>query len=193
MQFRSTPLAGAVLVEIEPHRDVRGFFARTWCSVEFAAAGLANILVQASMSRNQRRGTVRGMHMQLPPSAEAKLVRCARGAIHDVIVDLRPHSPTYLRNFSVELTAHVSNALYIPPLMAHGFQTLEDDTDVLYCMSDVYSPELACGFRWNDSVFQIDWPIRGGVTIVPRDRDYPDFNQATYLARLNAAGAAGES
>src|SRR5579871_3476458 len=125
MRFRHSPLKGAVVVEIEPHVDARGMFARTWCSREFAAAGLSDQLVQASISRNRARGTVRGMHLQLPPSAEAKLVRCVRGRIFDAIVDLRPQSPSYLQHFGIELSAADANALYIPPLVAHGFQTLE--------------------------------------------------------------------
>jgi dTDP-4-dehydrorhamnose 3,5-epimerase len=188
MRFRPTLIPGAVVVELEPHGDERGYFARTWSHDEFAAHGLPTGLVQASVSRNHRRGTVRGMHMQLPPSAEGKLVRCARGAIFDVVVDLRPDSPTYRRHVSVELTADAGNALFIPPLLAHGFQTLADDTDVFYQMTDVHAPALAHGFRWDDPAFGIAWPIRDDVTIAARDRDYPDFDHDAYLARLAGAG-----
>ena len=161
MKFRETPLSGAFVVDIEPHLDERGFFARTWCSQEFAAQGLEHALVQVSISRNARRGTVRGMHLQLPPSRESKLVRCTRGSIYDVIIDLRPESPTYLRHFALELQAQASNALYIPPLVAHGFQTLADDTEVLYQMTDTHAPELVYGVRWNDPAFAIGWPLCG--------------------------------
>ena len=186
MRFHPTPIPGVVVIELEPRRDDRGFFARTWAPEAFAAHGLPTGLVQASLSRNDRRGTVRGMHMQLPPSAEGKLVRCTRGAIYDVVIDLRPGSPTYRRHAGVELTADAGNALFIPPLLAHGFQTLVTDTDVFYQMTDVYAPALAHGVRWDDPAFGIDWPIREGITIVERDRDYPDFDHDAYVARIEA-------
>jgi dTDP-4-dehydrorhamnose 3,5-epimerase len=128
------------------------------------------------------------MHMQLPPSREAKLVRCSRGRIYDVIVDLRPRSPTYLRHFGVELTAERHEALYIPPTMLHGFQTLVDDTDVFYQMTDFYAPELSFGARWNDPTLAIRWPIEGSLVIAERDATYPDFDQAAYQRRLLEAG-----
>jgi len=184
MRFTPTPLAGATIVEIEPSTDHRGYFARTWCAREFAAHGLDSRLVQSSLSRNLQRGTVRGMHLQLPPSQEAKLVRCTRGAICDVIVDLRPDSATYLQSFAIELTETNHSALYIPPLMAHGFQTLADATDVSYQMTDFHAPELACGWRWNDPAFAIRWPITSGVTILPRDAEYADFDDAVFRSRL---------
>lgn len=187
MRFRETPLPGAFIVEIEAHTDLRGFFARTWCTREFAAHGLRDAVVQVSISRNERRGTVRGMHLQLPPSREAKLVRCTRGAIYDVIIDLRPESPTFLRQFGVELTATDCNALYVPELFAHGFQTLTADSDVLYQMSDFHSPELGFGIRWNEPAFAIDWPIRDGITILARDREYPDFDVGEFRRRLQSA------
>jgi len=187
MKFHPTPLPGAMLVDIEPMADQRGFFARTWCSREFEAQGLSGALVQVSISRNTRKGTVRGMHMQLPPSREAKLVRCTRGAIHDVIIDMRPESSGYLEHFGVDLSASTHQALYIPPHMAHGFQTLEDDTDVLYQMSDFHAPELACGWRWNDPAFGIRWPLRDDVTILPRDARYADFDEADFRERVRRA------
>jgi len=189
MLLRETPLRGAFLVDIEPHRDSRGFFARTWCSREFAAHGLSGALVQTSISRNERRGTIRGMHTQLPPSNEAKLVRCTRGAIYDVIIDLDPQSPSYLLHFGVELSADKYNALYIPPLMLHGFQTLQDQSEVLYQMTDFYAPELGYGVRWNDPAFAIAWPIRDPITILARDGEYPDFAGDRYLRELDAARA----
>ena len=184
MRFSASPLPGAFVVDIEPVSDPRGSFARTWCAREFEAQGIRNPPVQMSLSRNDRRGTVRGMHMQLPPSQEAKLVRCTRGSIHDVIVDLRPGSASYLRHFGVELSGRDGRALYIPPQMAHGFQTLEDDTDVLYQMTDFHVPELACGWRWNDAAFGIRWPISESIVILPRDASYPDFVESDYRARL---------
>jgi dTDP-4-dehydrorhamnose 3,5-epimerase len=180
-----------MIVAIEPQRDERGFFARTFCAKEFAAAGLPATMVQTNMSRNERRGTLRGMHLQLPPSQEGKLVRCTRGALYDVIVDLDPRSPTYLQHFGVELTADSYEALYIPPLMLHGFQTLADETEVLYQMTDFYAPGLGFGARWNDPAFRIDWPITDTVTMLPRDAQYPDFDRARYAGNFAAALANG--
>jgi dTDP-4-dehydrorhamnose 3,5-epimerase len=187
VRFESTPLAGAYVLNIEPNRDHRGYFARTWCTNEFAGEGLPRNVVQASLSHNDKRGTVRGMHLQLPPSQEGKLVRCIRGRIYDVIVDLRPSSTTYLRHFGVELQASTHNALYIPPTMLHGFQTLEDDTEVSYQMTDFYAPELTFGARWNDPAFGIDWPIAGNLVLADRDASYPDFDRADYERRFRAA------
>jgi dTDP-4-dehydrorhamnose 3,5-epimerase len=189
--LRETPLRGAFVVDIEANRDLRGFFARTWCSQEFAAHGLQAEMVQTSISRNERRGTIRGMHTQLPPSREAKLVRCTRGAIHDVIIDMDPQSPSYLRHFGVELSADAYNALYIPPLMLHGFQTLQDECEVLYQMSDFHAPQLGYGVRWDDPAFAIAWPIRDSITILPRDAEYADFDEARYLRELEAARSHG--
>jgi dTDP-4-dehydrorhamnose 3,5-epimerase len=196
MRFTQTPLAGAFVVDVEPHRDHRGYFTRTWCEREFEAHGLPPRLVQASLSRNARRGTVRGMHMQLPPSQEGKIVQCLRGRIHDVIVDLRPDSATFLQHFGIELTAEEHNALYIPPWMLHGFQTLDDDCEVFYQMTDFHANELAFGARWNDPAFGIRWPIASGITIVERDGAYPDFDRAAYEQQARAglrsvAGAGG--
>lgn len=180
MKFSETPLPGAFIVEIEPHRDDRGYFARTWCADEFESERLPKTFVQASISHNLTRGTLRGMHLQLPPSREGKLVRCTRGRIFDVIVDLRPGSPTYLRHFGVELTASGHEALFIPPAMLHGFQTLEDSTEVYYQMTDYYAPETGFGARWNDPAFGIDWPIVAELVMAERDAAYPDFDRAAY-------------
>jgi dTDP-4-dehydrorhamnose 3,5-epimerase len=190
VKFRETPLSGAYEVEIEPNTDERGFFARTWCAHEFARQGLSSAVAQTSISRNERKGTLRGMHMQLPPSQESKLVRCIRGAIHDVIIDLRPDSASYLRHYSVDLSARLHNALYVPPLMAHGFQTLEDETEVLYQMSDFYAPDLGSGWRWNDAAFGIRWPITDSVTITRRDAAYADFDTEAYVEVLRRASGA---
>jgi len=190
VRFNKTPLDGAFVVEIDANRDHRGYFARTWCADEFADKGLLGQVVQASVSHNNKRGTVRGMHMQLPPSRESKLVRCTRGRIYDVIVDLRPGSTTYLQHFGIELTAISHAALYVPPSMLHGFQTLEDHSDVFYQMTDRYAPELSFGARWDDAAFQIAWPLAEELVIAERDATYADFDAQRY-ERLVAAGSQG--
>lgn len=163
------------VVETEAVEDERGLFARTWCATEFAARGLNPALSQCSVSVNRRRGTLRGMHYQAAPHGEAKLVRVTRGAIHDVALDLRPESPTFLHSFGVVLTASNHTMLYVPEGCAHGFLTLEDDTEVLYQISTAYIPEAARGVRFDDPSFEISWPDTVTV-IAPRDRDYPDFS-----------------
>lgn len=174
MIFRETDLPGAWVVEVERHEDERGFFARTWCEAEFRDRGLDPKLVQCNVSWNRRRHTLRGMHYQAAPHEEAKLVRCTRGAIHDVVVDLRPDSPTYRRWVGVDLTAENRAALFVPAGLAHGFLSLTEDTEVLYQMSEVYHPESARGVRWNDPAFGIEWPVEPAV-ISDRDAAYPDF------------------
>jgi dTDP-4-dehydrorhamnose 3,5-epimerase len=190
VQFRATPLAGAFVVEVEPHHDTRGYFTRTWCAEEFERQGLPSRLAQASLSRNRHRATVRGMHTQLPPSREGKVVSCARGRIHDVIVDLRPDSSTFLAHFAVELSAEAHNALYIPAGFLHGFMTLEDDCEVFDQMTDVHAPHLAFGARWNDPVFGIEWPIKQGLVMSDRDREYSDFDRAAYQRLLSVPALA---
>ncbi|HSQ31808.1 MAG TPA: dTDP-4-dehydrorhamnose 3,5-epimerase [Gemmatimonadaceae bacterium] len=174
MIFVATPLAGAFVVDVEQRADDRGYFARTWCQREFADMGLSHEVVQCNLSHTMRRGTLRGMHWQAAPYGEAKLVRCARGAIWDVIIDLRPDSPTYTRHFGVELTSVSARALFVPEGFAHGFVTLEDETDVLYQMSQFHEPSAARGVRWNDPAFGIAWPISNPL-LHPRDAHYPDF------------------
>jgi dTDP-4-dehydrorhamnose 3,5-epimerase len=174
MIFTATKLAGAYIIEPEPIEDDRGFFARSWCEKEFAAQGLNSQLVQCNISFNHRRGTLRGMHYQAAPHGECKLVRCTAGGIYDVIIDLRPDSPTYTQWVAVELTAANRQALYIPAGLAHGFQTLTDGAEVLYQMSEFYHPESARGVRWDDPKFQVSWPV-SEITISDRDRQYPDF------------------
>jgi dTDP-4-dehydrorhamnose 3,5-epimerase len=174
VKFAAAPLAGAFVVELERIVDERGFFARSFCRNEFEANGMNPSLVQCNVSFNEKRGTLRGMHFQAAPKEEAKLVRCTMGAIHDVIVDLRPGSATYCRWFGVELSADNRRALYVPEGFAHGFQTLTDSAEVLYNMSELYAPELARGARWNDPRFAIRWPLPDPV-ISNRDRTYPDF------------------
>jgi dTDP-4-dehydrorhamnose 3,5-epimerase len=173
MKFNSVPLGGAHLVELEPVADERGFFARSWCAEEFRSYGLNPGLAQCSLSFNKRKGTLRGMHYQAEPHAEVKLVRCTSGVIYDVILDLRPASPTYCKWFAIELTAANRKMLYIPEGIAHGFQTLADDTEVFYQISVSYHPESARGVRWNDPLFAIEWPVRD-LILSERDRSFPD-------------------
>jgi len=174
MIFRETPLAGAWVLEPERIADERGFFARTYCRRDFATRGLDPTIAQCSVSFNHRRGTLRGLHFQAAPHEEVKLVRVTRGAVWDVIVDLRPESPTYTRHFSVVLSAEDRNELYIPQGMAHGFQTLEDGTEVFYQISEFYAPESARGYRWDDPALAIPWPEP--VTVISgKDRQLPFF------------------
>ena len=175
MIFTETTLKGAVIVDPERHEDPRGFFARTWCERECAGHGLNTRIVQCSVSVNKKKGTLRGLHYQTAPHQEAKLVRCSRGSIYDVIVDLRPDSPTFKRHVTVVLSAENGRMLYVPEGCAHGFQTLEDDTEVSYQMSAFYAPECARGVRWDDPAFGIDWPPDDRI-ILDRDRSYPDFD-----------------
>ncbi len=174
MKFIPTKLAGAYIVEPELIRDDRGFFARSWCHQEFSQQGLNPHLVQCNISFNAHWGIIRGMHYQAAPHAEVKLVRCTRGSIYDVIIDLRPDSATFKQWISVELTANNHLALYIPAGFAHGFQTLEPETEVFYQMSEFYHPESARGLRWNDPAFGVDWKLEP-VMISDRDQSYPDF------------------
>jgi dTDP-4-dehydrorhamnose 3,5-epimerase len=174
MIFHETKLPGVYEIHLEPMTDERGFFARSWCQKEFENHGLNPKLVQCSISFNSRKGTLRGMHFQAPPYAEAKVVRCTRGAIYDVVVDLRPDSPTYRDWMGVVLTAANRHMVYMPEGCGHGFLTLEDESEILYQMSEFYYAESARGVRWNDPAFQIAWPEKVQV-ICERDRTYPDF------------------
>jgi len=173
--FTSLSLKGAYLIEPERREDDRGFFATTWCAREFEANGLNARIVQCNISFNTRRGTLRGMHYQMAPREQPKLVRCTAGAIYDVIVDLRSHSATYKRWASAELSAENRAMLYIPEGFAHGFQTLTDESEVFYQMSTFHEPDAAGGVRWNDAAFGIVWPIDPPLVIAPRDASYPDF------------------
>lgn len=174
MIFAETALAGAYVIEPEPQRDERGFFARTWCTRESVRAGLTPTFVQCSLSFNERRGTLRGMHYQTAPFEEVKLVRCTRGALYDVIIDLRPSSRTFRHHVAVELTAENRSALYVPAGFAHGFQTLEDGTEASYQISQFYAPEHSRGVRWDDPAFGIRWPL-AERTMSARDTSFPDF------------------
>jgi dTDP-4-dehydrorhamnose 3,5-epimerase len=175
MTFTPLKLSGAFLLEIEPIEDDRGFFARTFCRHEFERRALDPGVAQCNLSFNRRQGTLRGMHYQSPPNAEAKLVRCVRGAAYDVILDLRPTSPTYCRWVTVVLTPNDYRLLYIPHGIAHGFQTLQDQTELFYQMSEFYAPSCARGVRWNDPAFGIEWPYPDPI-LSEQDRSYPDFD-----------------
>lgn len=175
MIFSETKLKGSFLIEPERKEDQRGFFARTWCQQEFEDHGLNSELVQCSVSFNNKKGTLRGMHFQVAPFEETKLVRCTKGEIFDVIIDLRRDSQTFKKYFSVVLNEENRLMLYIPPGFAHGFQTMTDNTEVFYQMSQLYSPEHARGVRWNDPVFGIQWPSQDKRIIIDRDLNYPDF------------------
>jgi dTDP-4-dehydrorhamnose 3,5-epimerase len=171
--FRATPIEGVVEILAEKMRDIRGAFLRQWCQDDFAAAGIAFHPRQISVSENTRCHTLRGMHYQAAPAEEQKLVRCIRGAVFDVALDLRPDSPTRLRSFGVVLDANEANALFIPRGCAHGFLTLTDDAAVEYAIDAPYAPALARGVRWNDAAFGIAWPA-APLVISDRDRDWPD-------------------
>ena len=171
MIFTETELAGAFTIELAAHQDDRGFFARLFCQNEFAAHGLKSFVVQANIGANRRRGTVRGMHFQFPPAAETKYVRCVRGAVLDVIVDLRPESPTYLRHIAVELSAENQRGIYIPERFAHGYQTLEDDTDTIYMVGEFYTPGMGGGLRHDDPRLGLSWPLPVEV-ISEKDRNW---------------------
>ena len=172
MIFSESPLAGAFVIDLQPLADERGFFARAYCSEEFAARGLSAVMQQCSVSYNARKGTLRGLHYQAAPHEEHKLVRCTAGAIFDVIVDLRPASSSYRRWFGVDLTAQNRRALFIPPGFAHGFMTLSDAAEVYYMISVPHAPAHARGFRWNDPAFDIAWPMAPAI-ISSRDAEYP--------------------
>lgn len=174
MRFTKTHLRDAWLIEPEPVSDSRGYFARTYCQQEFAEHGLQTVFVQHSCSRSHVRGTVRGMHFQRPPHSEVKLVGCRKGAIWDVIVDLRPASPTYLRWQGFELTSDNHHQLYVPAGFAHGFQSLCADSEVGYLISEFYAPAAAAGVRYDDPAFAIAWPLHVAV-LSDKDKSWPDF------------------
>jgi dTDP-4-dehydrorhamnose 3,5-epimerase len=176
MRFLATPLPGVWVIELEQIEDERGSFARSFDAEEFAARGLNPTVAQCNISFNARRDTLRGLHYQADPHGESKLVRCVRGAIFDVAVDLRPNSSTRCRWHGVELTAENRLAFYIPAGLAHGFQTLTDGAEVLYQMGNAYVPEAARGVRFDDPAFAIEWPAAEKVVVSERDRTYPDFS-----------------
>ena len=174
MQFSEIKLKGAYLVRLQKIEDERGYFARSWCGDEFRRAGLNPGMVQLNVGFNRKRGTIRGMHFQMSPHAEAKYIRCTRGGIYDVIVDLRETSPTFRQWYGMELTAENGLSLYAPEGFAHGYQTLSDETEMCYMTSASYAPGAARGVRWNDPAFDIRWPLPVAV-ISAQDRGWPDF------------------
>lgn len=182
MLFGETRLKDAYTVDLEWREDDRGFFARTFCANEFTDRGLTPVTAQANLSFNHRKGTLRGMHYQVAPAEEAKLVRCTRGAIYDVIVDVRADSPTYTQHFGIELSAENRTALYVPGMFAHGYQALTDDTEVIYQVSAFYAPDYERGLPYDDPAFGIEWPLPVSV-ISEKDRLWPAFRAASAAGR----------
>ncbi len=180
MVFRETAIQGVFEIELERRGDERGFFARLYCKAEFAQAGLRNSLVQINNSLSREAGTLRGMHYQLPPRADERLVRCVKGAVHDVVLDIRPDSPTYLKSASAVLSAENRKMIFVPVGCAHGFLTLEPDTEIFYFVTDFYSPEHERGIRYNDPAVDIEWPM-DPVVISEKDRNHPDFDPEIHL------------
>ncbi len=176
MVFTETSLRGVFIIDLEPHEDERGFFARSWCRREFQTNGLNSSMAQCNVSFNKRKGTLRGMHYQLSPHTEAKLVRCTMGGIYDVALDLRHNLPTFKQWVAVQLTGENRRMLYIPEGVAHGFQTLTDNTELFYQISEFYDAESARGVRWDDPAFGIAWPHEEQRIISLRDQSYPDFD-----------------
>ena len=191
MIFSETRLAGAYTVDIDRRKDDRGHFARTFCADEFSAHGLRPMVAQASVSFNTKRGTLRGLHFQYPPAAETKYVRCTRGAVFDVIVDLRPHSPTYLEHLAVVLSAENGRGLYVPKCFAHGFITLEDNTELIYLISGSHTPNAEGGLRYDDPMLRVDWPLPVSV-ISPRDTAWSSISEIEHelKSRMNPGEAA---
>lgn len=174
MRFTETKLKGAFVLDLELREDSRGFFARSFCQKEFEAHGLKPIVAQCNLSFNHKKGTMRGMHYQIPPAAETKLVRCTRGAVYDVIVDLRPESPTYLQHIGVELTADNRRQLYVPEMFAHGYLTLTEHAEVAYQVGEFYTPGYERGIRFDDPALKIEWPVPIEV-ISDKDASWPAF------------------
>ena len=175
MIFTETKLQGVYIIDLKKIEDDRGFFARAYCQKEFAEHGIELNWAQANLANSKERGTLRGLHYQKTPFAEAKLMRCIRGAIYDVIVDLRPDSPSYMQWLGVELTAENRRALFIPEGFAHGYLVLEDDSDTFYPTSQFYTPEAEAGVRWNDPAFGIEWPFTNDLIITEKDQRWPDY------------------
>lgn len=190
MKFHQISLPGAYLIEPEPRADDRGFFMRAFCEQEFADTGLVAHYPQINISGNRRRGTLRGFHYQLPPRSEVKVLRCIRGAVYDMMIDLRPQSPTYLKSFGAELTAENRTMLYTPAGFAHGYLALSDDAEVLYMASDTYSAADERGLRWNDPALDLSLPFEPEI-ISPKDAGWPDFDPDYHgVERFRALGPA---
>jgi len=186
MRFIETELKGAYIIELERREDERGFFARSFCQKEFAQHGLKPVIAQGNLASNRRKGTLRGMHFQYPPAAETKLVRCTRGAILDIIVDLRPESPTYLRHIAVELNAENQRGLYVPERFAHGYQALEDNTDTSYQVGEFYTPSAEGGLRYDDPRLGLSWPLPVSV-MSDKDRVFKPLDEIELEVKLRMA------
>ena len=176
MKFKEIKLSGAFVIEIEKKEDDRGFFARTWCQNEFKAHGLNILSVQANTGYNRKKGTLRGLHYQVAPNQETKLIRCIKGKVFEVMIDLRPDSTTYKEWFGIELTEDDTNMVFVPENFARGYLTLSDNTEVLYQVSQFYAPESEKGIRWNDPAFGIKWPLTDGLTISEKDKSWTLFS-----------------
>jgi dTDP-4-dehydrorhamnose 3,5-epimerase len=176
MIFTETKLAGAYIVDLQKHHDNRGFFARAWCAHELRDHGIPMQVVQANLAHTVHKGTLRGLHYQIAPHAELKFFRCIRGVVYDVTLDLRPESPTFGQWQGIELSAENRRAIYIPAGFAHGYQTLTDDAEVFYMVSEAYAPGAESGIRWNDPAFEIDWPITANVILSDKDQNWPDYD-----------------
>ena len=192
MRFIETDLQGAYIIELERREDERGFFARGFCQKEFAQHGLKPVIAQANVASNRRKGTIRGMHFQYPPNAETKLVRCTRGGILDIIVDLRPESPTYLRHIAVELTAENQRALYVPERFAHGYQALEDNTDTSYQVGEFYTPSAEGGLRYDDPRLGLSWPLPVSV-MSDKDKVYKSLDEVELEVKRRMAATEATS
>jgi len=190
MVFTETKLQGAFIIDLEPRADERGFFARAFCQREFAQHGLKPVIAQANIGFNRRKGTLRGMHFQYPPAAETKLVRASRGAVLDIIVDLRPESPTYLQHVSVELTADNHRGIYIPERFAHGYQALEDNTETTYHVGEFYTPGSEGGLLYNDPMLGLDWPLPV-ATMSDKDGQWKPLAEVETELKARMAVAAG--
>lgn len=175
MIFRETRLSGAFIIEMERRIDFRGSFARAWCAEEFRSHGLSVAMVQGNTAHSRSKGTIRGMHLQRAPFEEAKLIRCIRGSVYDVIVDLRPQSNTFRQWIAIELDETSNMMVYVPEGFAHGYQTLRDNSEVFYLVSQFYAPDYEMGFRYNDPAFNITWPYVEKVIISEKDKTWPDF------------------
>jgi len=176
MQFKELSVEGAYLITLDKHEDERGYFSRSWCLKEFSEQGITFNPEQANIAYSYKKGTLRGMHYQKAPHAEAKLIRCVRGAIYDASIDLRPDSATYRQWVGLELKGRHAQLLFIPEGLAHGYQTLEDNTEIYYQVSHAYTPTAEMGIRWNDPEFQIEWPITKKVILSEKDKRWPDFH-----------------
>ena len=174
MHLQSTAVDGAVAIDLQRRQDERGFFSRAWCAEEFREQGIDERFVQMNIAHTARRGTIRGLHYQLPPAAEARLVYCVQGAIFDVIADLRPESETFGNWLGTELSADGDKAVFVPKGCAHGYQALRDDSRIVYLVSHEYAPDLEAGIRWNDPAFAIAWPVADAISLSPKDRAWPD-------------------